>query len=116
MLVLAAIAAGTGGNRSSFAKPVTKMPPLVRHRCGGRYRIRMRNASDDIHPIHLHRHSFELTKFAGRTTSGVMKDVIMVGGYQVEMDFIADNRGLTLFCCHQQLHMDYGFMSLFDYA
>ena len=28
---------------------------------GKRYRLRMRNASDDIHPIHLHRHSFELT-------------------------------------------------------
>ena len=27
---------------------------------GKRYRIHMRNASDDIHPIHLHRHSFEL--------------------------------------------------------
>ena len=42
----------------------------------------MRNASDDIHPIHLHRHSFELTKFAGRPTAGVIKDVVMVGGYQ----------------------------------
>jgi len=57
-----------------------------------RYRIRMRNASDDIHPIHLHRHSFELTKLAGISTSGVMKDVVIVGGYQeVEVDFTADN-------------------------
>jgi FtsP/CotA-like multicopper oxidase with cupredoxin domain len=40
----------------------------------------------------------------------------MVGGYQeVEVDFVADNLGLTLFHCHQQLHMDYGFMTLFDY-
>jgi FtsP/CotA-like multicopper oxidase with cupredoxin domain len=30
-----------------------------------RYRIHMRNASDDIHPIHLHRHTFELTNLAG---------------------------------------------------
>jgi FtsP/CotA-like multicopper oxidase with cupredoxin domain len=83
---------------------------------GKRYRIRMRNASDDIHPIHLHRHSFELTRFAGLATSGVLKDVVMVGGYQeVEIDFIADNPGLTLFHCHQQLHMDFGFMTLFDY-
>jgi FtsP/CotA-like multicopper oxidase with cupredoxin domain len=84
---------------------------------GKRYRIRMRNASDDIHPIHLHRHSFELTKIAGKPLSGVMKDVVMVGGYQqVEVDFTADNPGLTLFHCHQQLHMDFGFMTLFDYA
>jgi FtsP/CotA-like multicopper oxidase with cupredoxin domain len=91
--------------------------PAYHLRSGLRYRLRMRNASDDIHPIHLHRHSFELTKFAGVPTSGLVKDVVMVGGYQeVEVDFTADNPGLTLFHCHQQLHMDYGFMSLFDYV
>jgi len=84
---------------------------------GKRYRLRMRNASDDIHPIHLHRHSFELTRIGGQPTSGVMKDVVMLGGYQeMEVDFVADNPGMTLFHCHQQLHMDFGFMSLFDYA
>jgi len=83
---------------------------------GERYRIRMRNASDDIHPIHLHRHSFELTSLSGKPTSGILKDVVMLGGYQeAEIDFIADNPGLTLFHCHQQLHMDFGFMTLFDY-
>jgi FtsP/CotA-like multicopper oxidase with cupredoxin domain len=83
---------------------------------GKRYRIHMRNASDDIHPIHLHRHSFELTNFAGNPTAGILKDVIMLGGYQeVSVDFVADNPGLTLFHCHQQLHMDFGFMALFDY-
>jgi FtsP/CotA-like multicopper oxidase with cupredoxin domain len=77
----------------------------------------MRNASDDIHPIHLHRHSFELASIAGQPTSGVLKDVVMVGGYQeVEIDFVANNPGLTLFHCHQQLHMDFGFMALFDYV
>ena len=40
-----------------------------------------------------------------------------MGGYQeVEVDFTADNPGLTLFHCHQQLHMDFGFMTLFDYV
>jgi FtsP/CotA-like multicopper oxidase with cupredoxin domain len=84
---------------------------------GKRYRIRMRNASDDIHPIHLHRHSFELTSLAGKPTAGILKDVLMLGGYQqAEVDFVADNPGLTLFHCHQQLHMDFGFMTLFQYA
>jgi FtsP/CotA-like multicopper oxidase with cupredoxin domain len=94
------------------------MAPASFHlRQGRRYRLRMRNASDDIHPVHLHRHSFELTRIAGQPTSGVMKDVVMVGGYQeVEVDFVASNPGLTLFHCHQQLHMDFGFMSLFDYV
>ena len=102
-------------NDMAFA--MDKQEPPVHLRQGRRYRLRMRNAGDDIHPVHLHRHSFELTKFAGKMTSGVMKDVVMVGGYQeVEVDFVADNPGLTLFHCHQQLHMDFGFMSLFDYV
>ena len=94
-----------------------QMAPAYHLRKGKRYRLRMRNATDDIHPIHLHRHSFELTKLAGRATAGVLKDVVMVGGYQeAEVDFTADNPGLTLFHCHQQLHMDFGFMTLFDYV
>ncbi len=93
-----------------------RMEPMLRLREGRRYRLRMRNASDDIHPVHLHRHSFELTSIAGQPTSGVLKDVVMLGGYQeIEVDFIADNPGRTLFHCHQQLHMDFGFMALFDY-
>jgi len=93
------------------------MQPMFRVQQGKRYRLRMRNASDDIHPIHLHRHSFELTRVAGQATSGVIKDVVMVGGYQeMEVDFVADNPGLTLFHCHQQVHMDFGFMALFEYV
>ena len=93
------------------------MTPAYHLRQGKRYRLRMRNASDDIHPIHLHRHSFEITRIAGKPTAGLMKDVVMVGGYQeVDVDLTADNPGLTLFHCHQQLHMDFGFMTLFDYV
>jgi len=101
------------------AYPNTQMmaEPLFHLHQGRTYRLRMRNASDDIHPIHLHRHTFEPTRIAGVATSGVMKDVVMVGGYQeVEVDFVADNPGMTLFHCHQQLHMDFGFMSLMDYV
>jgi FtsP/CotA-like multicopper oxidase with cupredoxin domain len=50
-------------------------------------------------------------------TAGVMKDVVMLGGFQeLSFDFVADNPGPTLFHCHQQLHMDFGFMALFKYA
>jgi FtsP/CotA-like multicopper oxidase with cupredoxin domain len=115
-------AAEEGFNRwtiNGVAYPMTGAPaPATFHlKQGKRYRLRMRNASDDIHPIHLHRHSFELTGIAGKPTAGVLKDVMMLGGYQeAEVDFMADNPGLTLFHCHQQLHMDFGFMTLFDYV
>ncbi len=91
------------------------MKPLFPLHHGRRYRLRMHNASDDIHPMHLHRHSFEITRIAGQPTGGIIKDVAMLGGYQtMEVDFIADQRGLSLFHCHMQLHMDFGFMALFD--
>ena len=93
------------------------MAPTPKLQQGRRYRLHMKNVSDDIHPLHLHRHSFELIRVAGRPTSGILKDVVMLGGYQeLEVDFIADDPGKTLFHCHQQLHMDFGFMTLFDYA
>ena len=121
MLFVKDNAADEGFNRwtiNGVAFPHVEMAPPAYHlQEGRRYRIRMRNASDDIHPIHLHRHTFELTKVAGQRTAGVMKDVVMVDGYQeVEIDFVADNPGMTLFHCHQQLHMDYGFMTLLDYG
>jgi len=102
---------------NGVAFSMEKMEPVFHLRQGRRYRLRMRNASDDIHPMHLHRHSFELTRIAGKATAGVIKDVAMLGEYQeMEIDFTADNPGRTLFHCHMQLHMDYGFMALFDYV
>jgi FtsP/CotA-like multicopper oxidase with cupredoxin domain len=96
---------------------MSALKPMFHVREGRRYRIAMRNASDDIHPVHLHRHTFEITRIAGTPTAGVMKDVVMLGGYQtMDIDFTAGNPGLTLFHCHQQLHMDFGFMALFDYV
>jgi FtsP/CotA-like multicopper oxidase with cupredoxin domain len=104
-------------NGKSYPTNHTMAAPTRHLLEGKRYRLRMRNASDDIHPIHLHRHTFEVTRYAGLPITGLMKDVVMVGGYQeVEIDFVANNPGATLFHCHQQLHMDFGFMSLFDYA
>lgn len=114
-------AAEHGFNRwtiNSAAYPMTQAMVLATFHLheGRRYRLRMHNASDDIHPVHLHRHSFEVTRIAGIPMAGVTKDVVMVNGYQeVEIDFVANNPGLTLFHCHQQLHMDFGFMTLFDY-
>lgn len=89
--------------------------PVLDVRRNERYRLRFRNATDDLHPMHLHRHTFEITRFAGAPTAGVRKDVAMLGGYQsMEVDFVADQAGLSLLHCHQQIHMDYGFMLLIN--
>ena len=104
-------------NGVAFPMNRERVPASLHLKEGQRYRLRLRNTSDDIHPIHLHRHSFELISTAGKPIIGILKDVFMLGGYQeAEIEFLADNPGLTLFHCHQQLHMDFGFMALFDYA
>lgn len=83
---------------------------------GKRYRLVFNNDSGDIHPLHLHRHTFEITQVAGKPMAGLMKDVISVGRRSTAaVDFVADNPGLTLFHCHMQLHMDFGFMQLLEY-
>jgi len=90
--------------------------PLV-VQAGKRYRIVLRNGSGDQHPIHLHRHTFEVVRIGNKRMSGLMKDVINVMPLDtVEVDFAANNPGDTLMHCHQQLHMDYGFMQLIKYS
>ena len=84
---------------------------------GLRHRLVFDNRSMDDHPVHLHRHSFELVSIRGAALSGVHKDVVIVeAGTTVEADVVATNPGNTLFHCHQQDHMDSGFMALFRYA
>jgi FtsP/CotA-like multicopper oxidase with cupredoxin domain len=87
-------------------------------RKGQRYRLQFKNHSSDDHPVHLHRHSFELRSLPGiQNTRGIVKDVVLVPAQsQVDVEFTANNPGLTLFHCHQQNHMDDGFMMLFRYA
>jgi len=86
-------------------------------RQGRRYRLQMINHSTDDHPLHLHRHTFEVTKLGGTPVSGLLKDVLMVPANETaEVDFTADNPGATLFHCHNQTHMDFGFMMLFRYV
>ena len=100
--------------------PDTDQPILT---AGQRYRLVMKNNSMDAHPIHLHRHTFELRQ-VGRKPSdlsqdlrGIFKDVVLAPpNLTTEVEFTANNPGLTLFHCHQQDHMDRGFMMVFRYA
>ncbi len=84
---------------------------------GKRYRLVFQNASGDQHPMHLHRHTFEVTAIGDKNISGLKKDVVNVMPLDtVAVDFVADNPGDTLMHCHMQLHMDFGFMQLVRYA
>lgn len=95
--------------------PEASATPLTR---GQRYRLQFKNTSTDDHPVHLHRHSFELRSLPKNpNTRGILKDVVLVEAKsEVHVEFTASNPGATLFHCHQQNHMDEGFMMLFHYA
>ena len=97
-------------------KPYPHANEFVLHK-GERYRLIMRNRSDDAHPMHLHRHLWELAEINGKPTSGVIKDTVVIPYYgRAIVDFTADQPGLALFHCHIQQHMDYGFKALFRYS
>ena len=118
-LVIGKVNGGTGGfnrwtinGKSYDAKDEPRLLHKVR-----RYRLIFDNQTDDAHPVHLHRNSFELTNVWGEPTAGVMKDVVLVKGFRkIAVDVTPAMDGLTLFHCHQQLHMDYGFKLLFNVA
>jgi FtsP/CotA-like multicopper oxidase with cupredoxin domain len=95
---------------------------------GQHYRLQFINRSVDDHPMHLHRHSFELRALdaplkpgkdanPAKSVRGIRKDVVLAtAGMQTDVEFVANNPGNTLMHCHQQNHMDLGFMMLLHYA
>ncbi len=104
--------------------PNAHVAPLIQ---GRRYRLQFQNRSVDDHPLHLHRHSFELRVLGApldpsrdaqsREIRGIIKDVVLAdANSRTEVEFTANNPGASLLHCHQQNHMDLGFMMLLDYA
>jgi FtsP/CotA-like multicopper oxidase with cupredoxin domain len=117
-LVFEKIPGGHGGyNRWTInGKSWPDTNPLFTTKVGKRYRIAMTNKSGDNHPVHLHRHTFEITKVSEKATAGVMKDTVNMTRFSsVEFDFVADDPGPTLLHCHHQDHQDEGFMGLVTY-
>jgi len=91
--------------------------PLFTVHEGKRYRLVMNNNSGDTHPVHTHRHTFEVTKVGNTSISGLMKDTLSMPRYSTaEIDFVADDPGPTFFHCHHQDHMDEGFAGLITYT
>ena len=115
-LTLAFRATSDGHHWTINGKSYPKTDPIV-VRANRRYRWLLDNQSADPHPIHVHRHRFEIVRFGGQPVSGVWKDVVVVPAWsQVEVDVPTTQPGLSLVHCHQQFHMDMGFMTMMRYA
>jgi FtsP/CotA-like multicopper oxidase with cupredoxin domain len=88
----------------------------LKFQLGKRYRLVLKNGSADQHPIHIHRHSFEVTRINQRSMHGLLKDTVnLLPLDEVTIDIEANSPGDTLYHCHMQLHMDFGFMGLIQY-
>jgi FtsP/CotA-like multicopper oxidase with cupredoxin domain len=117
-LLFEKVPGGRGGfNRWTInGKSWPNTNPLFTTERGKRYRLVMTNKSGDNHPVHLHRHTFELTRIGDKATAGIMKDTVNMTRFSsVEIDFIADDPGPSLLHCHHQDHQDQGFMGLMTY-
>jgi FtsP/CotA-like multicopper oxidase with cupredoxin domain len=80
-----------------------------------RTRIHLQNATDEAHPMHLHRYGLELVNYCGDAISGVKKDTVVVPAYgSVAFDLTPTQNGSALFHCHNQMHMDCGLKTLLN--
>ena len=102
-------------NGESFSVSQPRVAFHVKY--GRRYRLAMRNESDEFIPIHLQRHRLEIVRIDGRSTAGILKDVICIAPRQhMDVDFLADSPGCALLYCTRQLHRDFGLMARVDYT
>jgi FtsP/CotA-like multicopper oxidase with cupredoxin domain len=91
--------------------------PLFTVKARKRYRLLMENHSGDEHPVHLHRHTCEVTKIEDKVLSGLMKDTLsMPRSSTAQIDFVANDPGPTFFHCHHLDHMDEGFAAPIAYV
>ena len=77
---------------------------------GERVRLRLRNSTMMLHPIHVHGHTFALVR------GGARKDTVIVPAMgQVDVELQADNPGQWVTHCHNAYHMAAGMMTTLSY-
>ncbi len=82
-------------------------------RTGERVRIEFVNQSMMFHPMHLHGHTFGLTRPAG---AGARKDTVMVlPGERRAIEFDANNPGQWALHCHNTYHAEAGMITTLSY-
>ena len=86
--------------------------PLFTTERGKRYRLAMTNKSGDNHPVHLHRHTFEVTRWATRRPRADERydqhDAVQYGRDR----FRRRRPGYVVLHCHHQDHQDDGFIEM----
>jgi FtsP/CotA-like multicopper oxidase with cupredoxin domain len=95
-------------------RPFSDTRPLTVQE-GQRTRLTLNNMSMMWHPMHLHGHTFQLTRPDGRP--GPRKDTVIVLPMQkLTVDLVADNPGEWMLHCHNTYHQEAGMMTSLNYT
>ena len=79
-------------------------------RQGERVRLRLRNATMMFHPVHVHGHTFALSR------TGLRKDTVIVRPMEaLDVVLDADNPGQWAAHCHNLYHAEAGMMTVLSY-
>ncbi|MYS80887.1 multicopper oxidase family protein [Embleya scabrispora] len=99
----------TLGSAGDFDTPL-RVPVAV----GERVRLSFTNTTRMWHPIHLHGHTFQVQRAAGR---GPRKDTVVVRPREsVTVDVLAENPGEWMLHCHNLYHSELGMMATLGYG
>jgi FtsP/CotA-like multicopper oxidase with cupredoxin domain len=95
-------------------RPFSDTRPLTVQQ-GQRARLTLNNTSMMWHPMHLHGHTFQVTRPDGRP--GPRKDTVIVLPMQkLTVDLVADNPGEWMLHCHNTYHQEAGMMTSLNYT
>jgi FtsP/CotA-like multicopper oxidase with cupredoxin domain len=86
---------------------------------GERIRIRLINAGNLVHAMHLHGHSFRIIATDGNpvpAAAQLLKDTVLIGpSERYDLAVEGTNPGVWLFHCHINNHMENGMVTLLQY-
>jgi FtsP/CotA-like multicopper oxidase with cupredoxin domain len=96
------------GRAGSAIDPATIAP-------GGRIRIRMINAGNQVHAMHTHGHSFKVIATDGNPVppaAQLLKDTVLIGpAERVDIEVDGTNHGVWMFHCHINNHSANGMVT-----
>jgi FtsP/CotA-like multicopper oxidase with cupredoxin domain len=87
-------------------------PPIATLKRGESYVFELRNVTPNMHPIHIHGHTFKVLKSNKRQLPLHHADTVLLHpNERVQAAFVADNPGDWMFHCHIIEHQETGMMS-----
>ena len=92
-------------------------PPLARLERDRSYVFTLKNATQLLHPIHVHGHSFKVLGSNRRSLPVHHVDtMLLLPDEEVRVAFVADNPGKWMFHCHVIEHQEAGMMAYVEVA